>query len=291
MQASEISHALSFVSADDRSLWVAMAMAVKSELGEAGYAIWDVWSRGSEKYRASSALSVWRSVNGGGAVGIGSLFHAAKMGGWQRGTAVREPIKAKPAILLAMEERPTAKAKDEIWGIKARAAQSTHPYLEAKGFPEKRMLTCDGNLIVPMMLISGYCEVVCIQTITPGGQKKFTPGGRASGAVFTLGGDSTEQWWVEGLATGLSVRAALARLSRRSQVVVCFSAHNLAAMAEWNGASLAKIVADHDENGVGEKAARKTGLPWWMPPEIGDANDYHLAHGINALASQLRGVK
>ena len=42
---------------------------------------------------------------------------------------------------------------------------------------------------------------------------------------------------------------------------------------------------------VGEKYAKQTGLPYWMPPEPGtDANDYHQAHGVEALADALREV-
>ena len=42
---------------------------------------------------------------------------------------------------------------------------------------------------------------------------------------------------------------------------------------------------------AGEKHAKKTGLPYWMPDEPGtDANDYHQAHGVVALAKELRRV-
>jgi hypothetical protein len=36
--------ALFFIPADDRETWVRMAMAVKSELGDAGFDIWDAWN-------------------------------------------------------------------------------------------------------------------------------------------------------------------------------------------------------------------------------------------------------
>ena len=37
--------ALQFIPADERSVWVNMAMAIKSEFGDAGFAIWDDWSQ------------------------------------------------------------------------------------------------------------------------------------------------------------------------------------------------------------------------------------------------------
>jgi phage/plasmid primase-like uncharacterized protein len=43
----------------------------------------------------------------------------------------------------------------------------------------------------------------------------------------------SERWLVEGYATGLSVRAALRELHREAQVVVCFSAFNLAHVGRW----------------------------------------------------------
>jgi len=41
----DIESALAFIPADERSTWVSMAMAVKSELGDSGYPIWDQWSQ------------------------------------------------------------------------------------------------------------------------------------------------------------------------------------------------------------------------------------------------------
>jgi putative DNA primase/helicase len=57
----------------------------------------------------------------------------------------------------------------------------------------------------------------------------------------------------------------------------------------------AVVVADHDKPvaqfdgmGTGEFYARRTGLPWAMPPVLGtDANDYHLAAGLPALQGLL----
>jgi hypothetical protein len=72
-------------------------------------------------------------------------------------------------------------------------------------------------------------------------------------------------------------------------VVVCFSAGNIPVVAAQYRSGF--VVADHDESRAGEKAAVKTGLPWWMPPEIGDANDFHLARGIRPLADALNGLR
>jgi putative DNA primase/helicase len=68
-----------------------------------------------------------------------------------------------------------------------------------------------------------------VQRISADGTKLFLPGGKAKGSVFFIGPlVAHERWLVEGYATGLSVRAALRELHRDAQVVVCFSAGNLA---------------------------------------------------------------
>jgi putative DNA primase/helicase len=37
--------------AHDRELWVRVGMAIKSELGEDGFNLWDEWSRAADNYR------------------------------------------------------------------------------------------------------------------------------------------------------------------------------------------------------------------------------------------------
>jgi putative DNA primase/helicase len=78
-----ISAALFSIPPDDRDLWVRMGMAIKSELGDEGFDIWDAWSRQSDSYNSRDAKDVWRSINGAGRVTAGTLFHEAKSYGWR----------------------------------------------------------------------------------------------------------------------------------------------------------------------------------------------------------------
>ena len=78
----EVATALGFVPAFDRDVWVQMAMAVKSEFGEVGFDLWNNWSATADNYQPKAALATWRSVKPGGAVGIGTLIHAAKQNGF-----------------------------------------------------------------------------------------------------------------------------------------------------------------------------------------------------------------
>ena len=47
------------------------------------------------------------------------------------------------------------------------------------------------------------------------------------------------------------------------------------------------LKADNDESGAGEKYAKASGVPYWMPPERGDANDLYQAEGLEALSDPL----
>ena len=113
-----------------------------------------------------------------------------------------------------------------------------------------------------------------------------------SGASFSIGAGRLEVL-CEGYATGLSVRAALAGLCLPARVTCCFSASNLATVAERRRHAV--VIADNDRPvaqfgglGTGEFYARRTGLPWAMPTDLGtDANDLHLGRGLPALQGLL----
>lgn len=98
----------------------------------------------------------------------------------------------------------------------------------------------------------------------------------------------------EGIATAMSVRAALRLLSLSASVFSAFSASNVAKVAA--GIAGAWIAADNDKPiealgnlGTGEFYAAQSGCKWTMPPELGDFNDLHMAQGLRAVALHLRG--
>ena len=123
-------------------------------------------------------------------------------------------------------------------------------------------------------------------------EKKMLPGMRAKGAVFWLGDKKApETFLCEGYSTGLSISAALRSVGLRASVLVCFSAGNLAHVAPLIQGK-AFVFADHDKSGTGEQAAKQTGLPYCMAPEVGmDANDLHKSAGLMAVCQQLMKVR
>jgi putative DNA primase/helicase len=170
-------------------------------------------------------------------------------------------------------------------GRKPVEAIPQHPYLLKKGFPLEPGLILGDELLIPMFSAGAY-EVVGVQRIKPDGTKLFLPGMRAKAAIHRFWSRAGEVWLCEGYATGLSVRLALKKLYRPADVVVCFSAGNLAHVASLGIGT--HVAADNDASGAGEAAARQTGLPFAMPERDGmDMNDLHLAEGIGAVADLL----
>lgn len=285
-----ITSALYAISPDERDTWVRMGMAVKNALGDAGYSIWNNWSRQAESYKHGDAVSVWRSIKPTGGITIASLFAEAAAWGWQgdatkinRIAAVKHT--ARPGEDAALRQARAA-AVARANSILADAIFSTHPYLIRKGFPDWHVLTDDELMFVPIR-DARTGALMSIQMINPAGKKRFLYGGAVAGGCYKLG-RGIRRIYCEGYATGISLLLAMGTLYRTDEVVVCFSAQNIPRVAQTGNSRYSVVCADNDKSGVGEKYARQTGLPVWMPPEIGDANDFHQQHGLAALANELR---
>lgn len=287
----QIEAALSHISPEDRDLWVRMAMAVKSQLGETGFDVWDTWSQGSDRYRAADARAVWRSCRASGGITIASLFAEARANGYQ---GAADPVIAPPARSTARE---AAEAK-ELTAKRLRAAQTAarilsqcnleqHAYLHSKGFPDQRGLVWwrgedDNVLVIPMYVGT---KLVNAQLIDRQCRKKFLPG-VAGGAEYTFRSGNGIHLLCEGYATGLSAQAAMAKLCLRYTVHVCFSAGNLPRIAR--GLSTGFVIADNDASGVGERVAQQIGWPYWMSDAAGeDFNDFHQRVGLFRASQEL----
>ncbi|MBL0108905.1 MAG: hypothetical protein IPP52_16910 [Ignavibacteria bacterium] len=163
-----------------------------------------------------------------------------------------------------------------------------HAYLDGKGFPDAKGMIYRPDettnlLVIPMRVGK---RVVGCQLIDRDGGKKFLFGQRCSGAEYVINGRGVDIW-CEGYATGLSISAVMAAAKARCCIHVCFSAGNMEAMAKAAGRGF--VVADNDISGAGEKAAKGTGLPYFMPPDLGtDFNDYHKAYGLFSASQAMR---
>ena len=75
---------LAYVSADcPHDPWVAIAMAIKSGLGEAGWPVFEEWSKTGSTYDPRTCRATWDSIKADGPVTYGTLVHHARAEGWQ----------------------------------------------------------------------------------------------------------------------------------------------------------------------------------------------------------------
>jgi len=163
-----------------------------------------------------------------------------------------------------------------------------HAYLDSKGFPDElgNVWQREGKqptLCIPMRVSGQICGV---QTITTDGDKRFLFGQRCDCAEYVIDNKGRD-FFCEGYATGLSLRAALSAMKVRYRIHVCFSAHNLAKLAGACNGGI--VVADNDASGAGKAAALKSGRSWIMSSTDGeDANDWHQRIGTFRFSQEFR---
>ncbi|MFN8758844.1 MAG: hypothetical protein ACK5XA_08550 [Tagaea sp.] len=199
------------------------------------------------------------------------------------------PPQVDMAARLGELKQQRAAAAQRARAIIGECTTGTHPYFGLKGFPaEQGLIDPQGFLVIPMRRFLRYESIVSVQWIDDEGAKKFLPGGAAKGACYVIGSQKAHtSWFVEGYIDGLTLRAALRKLYRDDNVVVCFSAGNLIHVAELAGEGF--VFADNDASMTGQRAAEATGLKWTMSPSTGnDVNDDMLAHGLDYVVDHLR---
>ena len=81
-ETNRVRAALAVIPADDYATWVDMAFAVRQGLGDAGFEIWDEWSRSAQNYNERAARTTWRSARASGGKTLASLFWLAQQHGF-----------------------------------------------------------------------------------------------------------------------------------------------------------------------------------------------------------------
>lgn len=274
----DIRSALSYIDSHDRDTWWQVGAAVKDELGENGYDLWDEWSQRADNYDNRAAKSTWKSLKPG-SFSIGTVWKLARQNGWQP---------AKPYTLPSVEEQARRKAESEarrqaaeqerqqtqqrvkgtaqkIWNS-SRPASLSHPYLAAKGITNPDAIAGlrqnkykdNDNLIIPVLYEN---EIVNLQSINQDGGKRFLAGGQVQGAYAFIGkADDVEKVGVvmaEGYATAASIYEATGK-----PVIIAFDAGNMVAVAERLAQKLPQnvpvvIAVDNDASQTGIKKARQ----------------------------------
>lgn len=302
----QITAALRVIPAQDRDLWVRIGMAVKSELGEAGFEIWNTWSRTATNYNERDAQSVWRSFDGTGGVTIGSLFHEAQHHGFQF-TGDYQPYTPTPPEIAerkrkdreAVAEKVAKQAEtmqraQVIWD-QATPAPADHPYLAKKGVqPYGVRVSDDNKLIVPVVLAE---EIRNLQFIDANGEKRFLPDGAVKDGSYLIGdvSNATTILVAEGYATGASLHEATGL-----PIAVAFNAGNLPPIAQQLRQTHPHVsivlCADNDYHADGKRntgllaataAAKAIGgivaIPEVIDNHKTDWNDVHVQRGLEAV--------
>ena len=116
-------------------------MALKSELGEDGFDVWNDWSQGAQQYNSGDVKTTWRSIKVEGGVNIGSLFHLASQNGWRHDGALRQSqsnkISRNHSSAFQKTNTETARLATALWAAGTPAA-ADHAYLISK-----RLAPCD----------------------------------------------------------------------------------------------------------------------------------------------------
>ena len=199
-----------------------------------------------------------------------------------------DPEKLARVVQKAQDdtERRQREAAQKAQFIMDRCDQARHDYLKAKGFEDQIgfVLPADGKqtLVIPMRVAG---KLVGCQLIDQEGGKKFLFGQRTSQAEFVFD-NKGPHIYCEGYATALSIRAALKSLKKQYTLHVCFSAGNMEKVALVHGPGF--VVADNDESKTGEESAKRIGLPYFLPPTVGqDFNDMQREVGLLRSAMAL----
>ena len=234
-----IREALAFIPASiPRDEWARVGMGIKSEYPEStGFELFDAWSQSDPNgYNPTDVRDTWKSIQPGGGVGIGTLFHIAKANGYtptpgakvDPATAQRLAGERAARELLANKERAqrqqqAAQVAAQRW--QAATSANEHPYLSAKGVQAHGVKLEGEALLIPMRDTAGTLH--SLQVIDPEGDKRFQPGGRIKGCYHAIGKPEGVLIVCEGYATGASIHEATGHA-----VAVAFNAGNLLEVAQ-----------------------------------------------------------
>jgi len=303
-----------------RDDWARIGMAIKSEFpDETGRELFIDWSSTADGFDLKAARSTWQSIKSGGGVGIGTLFHLAKEGGFTLPKADQVPTKPDPEAGARLARERAAKQKSDqaaelarheraaseaalLWAQASETGDSA--YLTRKGVqPYGVRFAADGCVLVPMVDATG--KLWNVQRIAPAKpangftDKLFLRGGRKAGLFHWLGDTAGAAALLvcEGYATASSLHQITGR-----PVAVAFDAGQLAAVArtlhQKYSQALIVVCGDDDLKTFAEKgfnpgrdkavaASKAVGgiavFPENLPDGASDFNDMHQAHGYDGV--------
>ena len=316
--------ALAFIDPSDRDLWVRMAMAVKSELGDSGFEIWDAWSMLSESYVSRDALAVWKSSRVDGGVTIATLFFEAKRNGWVNSGNYQAPSTEQ----IAERELKKAKAEAKAERVKeetARNAQTildgaitvmSHPYLLRKQVePTETLREIDADSVERILGYRPQCSgepldgALIVVPVKQGERISTLELIDASGRKTALKGQGTKSggYWAterlkdspevillaEGVATALSASQATAYPAIASLSIGNMKVVALQLREKYPTAKIVVLadLKDSKPHAKAIEAAQAIGAflaaPKLEASQGSDFNDMHVSHGLESVKAAI----
>lgn len=83
----ELREALQHIDAEDYDIWLRVGMALHREMDDAGLSLWIEWSARASNFNEGECEEKWSSFGkriDGPVVSLGTVYHLAREGGWQR---------------------------------------------------------------------------------------------------------------------------------------------------------------------------------------------------------------
>lgn len=324
---SSIERGLTFIDATDRTTWINCGMAIKSELGESGFDVWDRWANTADNYSARAAAASWKGFDDGGGITIATVFGLAKDNGYRHNSndkptpptpeeiAQREAKRKADADALVKRRAAAASKAASIWNAPLSALEATQPgvnehsYIKRKGIQVHGAkvyhggltiggMTCNGALMIPMKLNG---KITSLQFINRDGEKRFLPDGEKGGYLIGKIEAGKPVCICEGFATGASIHEATGHA-----VIVAFDAGNMMKLASALRANKPDIqivlCADDDESGTGQRkaieAAQAVGglvaMPVFGEPRlegVKDFNDMAALQGLDAVKQAIEAAQ
>lgn len=262
-----IETALTYISPNKpRAEWARIGMALKHELGDAGFVVFDNWSRGGDSYDEKSARETWKSIHASGTRGsvtINTVIYEAQQAGFDLKEATRKTLTADE-IEARRKQREADHAREEAerkrrQGEAAKMAnlimaESTpagddHPYLEAKRvrahglvygkWPVFEAGTGEIKRWIPHTLLVPIIDTkngktISLQALVVDHEckasKYYLKDARKRGGYFMIG-KVPEPGQVIAFCEGYATGATIHELTGWT-VIVCFDAPNLSVVAE-----------------------------------------------------------
>jgi hypothetical protein len=281
-----------------RDEWIRAGMGAKAAGLE--FDDFDSWSaRAPDKYKSADVRSAWKSFDGNGGIGPGTLYRLAADRGWRKNGPHVTP--------RARVQRPApGMSPAEVWG-RCLPATTGHPYAQAKGLagapleglgvlPDGDPLRIAGQNMAGALVVPAYGPqgLQSLQLIPPpgAGKKLNLPGAPMADASFTVGEvvpgglvyvcEGIGQAWACWQATG-------------GAAVACFGWGNVARVTadlrQKDKSAQLVLVPDAGKDTDAKKIALEIGCAVaYMPPDEPDnydANDLARDEGHDVLAELL----